>query len=252
VRIETRRTLIGLTLAGVIGAAAFPFAIYFIGLALAPPRPVPLQHTPLPMVLADAIWARASGGRATEFTPITPLSFSRLIACVAVEDFWDTTAGDARRVAACRKHLPAIEGVEYLAGVHVRNAGYSPSFRTGLSRFSTTVWLTHSWTRAEFLSTLAERAEFTMDVRGVNDAARMLFDRPASELDLPQATLIAAMIGDRRVDPWCDATAAANMRRRVLDRMREDGVIDEEAYQAANTSELGLAAPPAQHKRCAE
>lgn len=244
-----RRTLIGLAIAGICGAAVFPFAIYYIGLAVAPPRPIP-SDAPVPPLLADAIWARAAGGRAGAFTPITPISMSRMLACVAVEDFMDDTPGDARRMEACRRHMPAIEGAEYLANVHMRDANYVPSFRTGLSNFSTLVWMTHSWTRAEFLSTLAQRAEFKIGVRGVDRAAEVLFNRPASELGLPHAALIAAMIGDRRTDPWCDPEAAANMRRRVLDRMRADGVIDEAAYQYANRAELGLTAPPATRTPC--
>ena len=174
----------------------------------------------------------------------------RLAACVANEDFWDTTPGDARRVAACRGHMPALEGLEYFANVHMRDANYTPGFRTGLSRLSTSVWVTHAWTKAEFLEALAERAEFSIGVRGVYDAARALFNRSASELNLPQAALTASMIGERRVDPWCNPEAAANMRRRVLERMLEGGAIDEAAYHSANTAELGLTRVPAMHPPC--
>lgn len=136
--------------------------------------------------------------------------------------------------------MPALDGLEYFANVHMRDADYTPGFRTGLSRFSTSVWVTHAWTKTEFLSALAERAEFSIGVRGVDHAARALFDRSPSALSLPQAALTAAMIGDRRVDPWCNPEAAAGMRRRVLERMLEDGAIDEAAYQSANMAELGL------------
>ena len=248
-RVTVRRALIGLVVAGVVGAASFPFAIYYIGLAVAPPRPVPAQN-PVESIVAAAIWARASGGQAAGLTPITPLTFGRFAACMAIEDFRDTTAGDARRAAACRRYLPALEGLEYLSNVHMRDAQYSPGFRTGLSRFSTTVWLTHAWTRSEFVSTLAERAEFSFGLRGVDAAARVMLNRSVAELDLQHAAFIAAMIGNRRVDPWCDPATAANMRRRVLERMRDDAVIDEAAYQSANASELGLTTPPAAHKPC--
>jgi hypothetical protein len=246
---SARRSLTGLAIAGLLGAAAFPFSLYYIGLAIGPSRPMPARQ-PVPPLLANAIWARAGGGRAAELTPITPLSMLRLAACVANEDFWDTTPGDARRVAACRGHMPALEGLEYFANVHMRDADYTPGFRTGLSRFSTSVWVTHAWTKTEFLNALAERAEFSFRVRGVDHAARALFDRSASELDLPQAALTAAMIGDRRVDPWCNPEAAANMRRRVLERMLEDGAIDEAAYQSANMADLGLVPPPGMHTPC--
>ena len=249
-RFTVGRTLIGLAIAGAIGAALFPFAIYYIGLAVAPPRPVSSQQ-PVPTLLADAIWARAGGGHATGLTPITPLSIGQFAACMATEDFFDTSISDAQRVEACRHRLPAIQGLEYLSNVHMRDAHYTPSFRTGISRFATTVWLTHSFSKAEFVRTLAERAEFIFGVRGVEAGARLFLNRPLTDLDLPQAAFIAAMIGNGRIDPWCDPATAANMRRRVLERMRDDAVIDEVAYQSANRTELGLTAPPADHQACA-
>lgn len=249
-RFTVGRTLIGLAIAGAIGAALFPFAIYYIGLAVAPPRPVSSQQ-PVPSPLADAIWARAGGGQAAGLKPITPLSIGQFAACMATEDFFDTSISDAQRVEACRHRLPAIQGLEYLSNVHMRDAHYTPSFRTGISRFATTVWLTHSFSKAEFVRTLAERAEFSFGVRGVDGAARMLLDRSVADLDVPQAALVAGLIGNGRLDPWCDPAAAANVRRRVLERMRDDGVIDEAAYQSANRTELGLTAPPANHQPCA-
>ena len=248
-RFSVRRTLIGLVIAGLAGAALFPFAIYYIGLAVAPPRPVSAQQ-PVPSPLADAIWARAGGGQATGLTPITPLSIGQFAACMATEDFFDTSINDAQRAEACRHRLPAIQGLEYLSNVHMRDAHYTPSFRTGISRFATTVWLTHSFSKADFVRTLAERAEFGFGVRGVNAGARLFLDRDVAELDVPQAAFVAAMIGNGRVDPWCDPATAANMRRRVLERMRDDGLIDEAGYGSANASELGLAMPPASHQPC--
>jgi Transglycosylase len=249
VQFDKRKAFFGLLIAGVAGAILLPPAIYLIGLSLAPPLPVPAK-TPVPPLLADALWARANGGQATALTPVTPVSMAQFIACIAIEDFKDTTPGDARRVEACRGYLPALPGVEYLSGVHMRDANLKPSFREGLGRFSTTIWLTHSWTKAEFLSTLAERAEFRFGFRGTEAAARGFFDRSAADLSLPQAALLAAMIDDLHLDPWCDLTGAAVRRRRVLERMRDDAVIDEAAYQSANVTELGLTTPPATHTPC--
>jgi len=249
VQLNARKILIGLPIAGGLGAVVFPFAIYFIGLAVAPPPPVPAE-TPVPPMIADALWARADGGRATALTPITHISMAQFAACIAIQDFWDTTPGDAQRVAACRRYMPAIQGLEYLSGTHMREANLKPSFREGLGRFSTTVWMTHSWTKAEFLSTLAERGEFGFGFRGAEAAARGFFGRAAAQLTLPQAAMIGAFIGARRVDPWCDPAAAADMRRRILERMRDNLAIDDAALEAANVTELGLAPPPAGHTPC--
>ncbi len=244
-----RWVFIRLAIAGLVGAALFPFAVYYVGLAVAPSRPMPAQ-TPVPPLIADALWARADGGRATGFTPITHVSMAQFVACIAVEDFKDTTPGDARRVAACQRYQPGILGVEYLSTVHMRDANLQPSFREGLARLSTTIWLTHSWTKADFLSTLAERGEVGSGFRGVEAAAQGYFGRAAAQLTLPQAALIGAFMGDRRVDPWCDPESAAVMRRRILERMRDNLVIDDAAVQAANVSELGLGAAPANHAPC--
>jgi hypothetical protein len=249
VRFNQRQAVYGILLAGLIGAVVVPPGLYYIGLAVAPPRPIPAK-APAPPLLAAAIWARADGGHATALTPVTPVSMARFAACVAIEDFRDTTPGDARRMSACRGHLPAIQGVEYLSTMHMRDASLAPSFREGIARFSTAVWLTHAWTKAEFLDTLTERGEFGYGFRGAEAAAQGYFGRAADQLTLPQAATIGAFIGNGRIDPWCDAAAAAGMRRRILERMRDDGVIDEAAYQAANATELGLIAPPPTHKPC--
>lgn len=246
-----RRTLVGLGLTGLASTLLMPFAVFLVGLAVAPVPPA-ASSVRVPPLIGDALWARAGGGRATTLTPITPISMAKLATCVAVEDFKDTTPGDARRVAACREYMPAIEGMEYLSRMHMRDANLRPSFREGLGRLSTTIWLTHAWTKADFLNTLGERGEFGFGFRGVESAAAGYFGRTAEQLTLPEAAMIAAFVGDRRVDPWCDPAAAAVMRRRILDRMRDDLVIDDVALEAASRAEITLTAPPAHHLPCAD
>ena len=250
-RINVRKILIGVPIAGVLCALLLPFAYYFVGLAVGPPLPQPAT-TPVPSFIAEAIWARANGGRATALRPVTPLSMAQLLGCVAVEDFWDDTPGDARRVEACRRYMPALQGVEYLSQVHMRDASLKTSFREGLARFSTLVWVTHSWTKDEFLRTVADRGEFGAGLRGIEASSRHYFGRPAAELTLPQAAMLAAFIGDRTTafDPWCEPAAAADMRLRVLQRMRDDDSIDDGGLNAASTSELNLGPPPADHQPC--
>jgi hypothetical protein len=204
----------------------------------------------VPPLLADAIWARAEGGRATELTPISPLTMARFLACVAFEDFKDTEPGDAQRVAACRDYMIALPAAEYLSGLHMRDAGLKPSFSEGVGRFSTTVWLTRSWTRDDVVNTLAERGEFGAGVRGVDAASQHYFARPAAELTLAQAAMLASFTGDRAVlDPWCDPEGAAFRRGRILQAMRDNLVIDDAALREANSSETALGPPP-EHHRC--
>ena len=250
-QINVKKSLIGLFIAGVLGAILFPLAMYLIGLAVAPPMPTPAKTT-VPPLLADAIWARADGGDATELTPITHVSMAKFAGCVAVEDFNDQTPGDAQRVANCRAYMPALMGIEYLSGEHMRNANLQTSFGEGLARFSTLVWITHSWTKADFLNTVAERGEFGEGLRGAETASRHYFGRSAAELTLPQAALLAAFIGERKTvfDPWCGPAGAVSLRSRILQKMWDGHSIDEATFKTANVSPLGLGPVPSGHAPC--
>lgn len=251
-RLEERRTLKVVWVVGglgVVGAVLFFPSLYVFGLWLAPPRPVP-EATHAPPLLREALWARANGDPSTELRPVNPIAIVQHVACTELAENGDTPNGRAERLADCRKHLPAIQGVEYLAGVHMRDHHFEPSVLTGIRRVATAVWMTRSWTREQFLDTLAKRSEFGPGWRGVEAASRGYFDRAAAQLTLPQAAMLAAFVGDRGTDPWCDPAAAAAMRGRILQRMHDNLVIDGAALDAANASELRLAPPPPAH-RCA-
>jgi len=69
-------------------------------------------------------------------------------------------------------------------------------------------------------------------------------------MTLPQVAMVAALIGDGRPDPWCEPSEAAEMRHRILERMRNNGAIDPPTFEAADRSELGLAPPLADHQPC--
>jgi hypothetical protein len=248
---DKKKAFFGLIIAGAAAAMLLPLAIVFVGLTIGPPLPVPAR-TSLPRVLTDAIWARADGGTADRLTPITHFSIAKFAACVAYEDFQDTQPGDAQRVANCREYMPALAGLEYLSGAHMRDANRETGFREGLGRLSTTVWMTHTWTKADFLNTVAERGEFGAGIRGAEAASRHYFSRSAAELTLPQAALLAAFIGDRRTvfDPWCGPAGAVAMRSRVLQRMWDNHSIDEATFRAANAGPLELGPRPAGHRPC--
>ena len=249
---EERRTLILLGIAGVAGAVLILPAMYVVGLWLAPPRPVPAA-THVSSLLGDAIWARAEGGRATELQPVNPISFVRMRVCRAMAAQTDDLALRGARRAECMKLLPAIQAVDYLSGVHMQDSNAATGgFRGGLSHVATAAWMTRSWTKAELLDTLAERGDFGFGWRGADAASRGYFGREVSTMSLPEAALRAALIGDPHSDPWCDPNVAVGMRRRILERMRDNRDIDQAAFEIADESELGLGDPPANHAPCKE
>lgn len=250
-RLFERRTLIGLALAGIVGGPLLIAGYMSLGLFFAPPWPVPAT-TPVIPLAGDALWARAGGGANTDLNPLHPFNMAQFIICAAQAETEDDRALQAAGHAECRRrHVPAAGAVEYVSEQHMRAAHMEqPGFRKGHAKFVTTVWLARSWTKADLLATLVERGEYGMGYRGLEPAAQGYFGRPAAQLTLPQVALIAALVGGTGPDPWCDAATAADLRHRVLERMRDNGAIDELAFEAADQSELSLAPPPATHPSC--
>lgn len=235
---------------GFIGAVMLPLVYYSVVMRLSPPRPVPATSH-VPPLVGEALWAKAGGGRATELKPVTPINFGPYVLCQErAQRERDETLRRASR-AQCGTYLPALPALEYLSDLHLRDAGLEKApFRRGHARLVTTIWLTRSWTKAELIDTLAERGEFGSGFRGVEAAAQGYFGRAAAQLTLPQAAMVAGLMGTRRTDPWCDPAAAASLRHRILEGMLDNSAIDEQAYGAADTSELGLTAPPATYQSC--
>ena len=250
-RLEERRIIVGLLIAGAVGTVVCFPGIYFLGLWLAPPRPVP-EATPAPPIIRDALWARADGGRATGLRPINPINFMQHRFCRALAVRQDDPRVRAERRAGCLKSLPAVQGVDYLSDLHMRDNDVEPrTLRMGIGQFATAVWLTRSWTRGSFLDTLAARGEYGIGGwRGVEAAAQGYFQKTADRLALHEVAMIAAVAGDRRADPWCDAGYAVTARNRILSRMRDNGAIAEVDYEHASSAPLELAPPPVDRPPC--
>ena len=250
-RREERRVIRwGLVAGGIAGLIPLLYLSFLFvwGSWVAGPRPVP-ESRPAPPFLGAAIWARAEGGTATELRPINPVTVAQLITCMALAD----GDNDNERMTACREVLPALRGVEYLANLHVTDQGIKrASFRGGAGSFATFLWMTRSWTRDDFLNTMAARADFGFGWRGVEAAARGFFGRPAGELTLPEAAMIASRLAALEVDPWCDSKGATARRDVTLRQMHANGAIDEASLQEALGRPLELGLPPAGHKPCPE
>jgi hypothetical protein len=240
VPIDVRRTFSWLLIAGLAGAVLFLPTISAIGDMLSPTRLAPAA-TPVPPVVGDAIWARANGGRATELRPLNPFTIARMVTCHALAEHRSPEERDAAH-DECARQIPAIEAIAYLSSVNMRDDGVWQTPRVPFIQIANMTKVTGTWTRAQVLDTLAERAEFPGGVRGVEHAAASFFRKTAAALTAPEAALLAAMIGDRRVDPWCQPKHAAQRRRAILERMRDNGAIDTDAFNAADQAELGIVA----------
>ncbi len=152
--------IFGVLIAGVAGGILFLPAIYFIGLAIAPPRPSP----------GDG--ARVSRGRRRALGPGQRRARHRAHAHLTRQSWRSSPPAWRSRISRTRRpvtrgasrragdYLPAMQGVEYLSTVHMRDANLKPSFREGISRFATSVWLTRSWTKSRVPRYARQRGEF--------------------------------------------------------------------------------------------
>jgi hypothetical protein len=249
VRIDVKRTVLGLMVAGVAGGLLFLPAISLIGSLLAPTRPA-LPTTHLPKLVGDALWAEFDGGRGNELQPINPFTLGRMMSCHALAERFNDHDQNQAEHEECMKLLPAVEAINEVSMSHLRDLGVDNSPRVPFVGFATMMNVASKWSRTELLDAIGERGEWSYGFHGVEQAARGFFNRSASELELPHAALLAALHRDRHLDPWCFPAHTADDRRRTLQRMRDNGAIDETELQAANVAPLGLANAPADHAPC--
>lgn len=247
--IDPRRALLALVIATAAGGLMFLPALFWVGSLLAPSQPVPVP-SPVPRLLADALWAQARGGRAEELQPLNPFTLGRMVSCLALAETVEDAVERQRRHDACMPLLPGIEGIGYLATVHMRSEGVWQDPRVPFVQLATMARMADRWTKPELLSTLAARGNFGFGWHGADTAARGYFGKAPSALDLPQAALLGGLIGDRHRDPWCKPDEARRIRRRILEGMRNNLAITEADFTAAVAAPLALAPPPPNRPPC--
>jgi penicillin-binding protein 1C len=95
--------------------------------------------------------------------------------------------------------------------------------------------------KREILEAYCNRAPMGSNLYGVEAAARSYFGAHAAELDLAQASLLAALPNDPvRLDPYRHLAALRRRRDWILERMRAAGSIDDAALARARDETLVL------------
>jgi penicillin-binding protein 1A len=99
-------------------------------------------------------------------------------------------------------------------------------------------WLEHNFTKTEILELYLNRVYFGSGTYGVDAAARRYFGRPAKDVTLLQAAMLAGMLkAPSRYNPNNDPIAAATRAQIVIQNMIDAGFITEEqANQAGSQS----------------
>ncbi len=97
------------------------------------------------------------------------------------------------------------------------------------------------WILNTYLNTAPYGTNEGQTALGVEAAAQTYFDKPASELNLTEAAMIAGLPqAPSEYNPFLDAKAALQRRNEVLGTMFEQGYITHARFLKARTSGLGL------------
>lgn len=174
--------------------------------------------------------------------PLERLSSHLLDAVLAIEDrrFHQHGGIDLVRVAgAAVANLTAgriVQGGSTITQQLARQSLLSreKTFRRKLAEVVTALRIEHPYTKNEILELYLNRIYFGSGLYGAEAAARGYFGKPAAELSLSDAALLAGLIqAPERYSPREFPERAVSRRNVVLQAMLETGTIDERTYQLA-------------------
>lgn len=96
----------------------------------------------------------------------------------------------------------------------------------------------------ELLTIYLNEVFFGVHFYGVEEASQYYFGKPAIDLELQEAALLAGLVqSPNRYNPYRHADRALERRRYVLRRMYDEGFVEEGIYREALEAPLGLVAP---------
>jgi penicillin-binding protein 1A len=106
--------------------------------------------------------------------------------------------------------------------------------------------LEQHFTKQEILFLYLNQIYFGHGAYGIGAAARSYFDKEVQELDIGEIAMLAGLPkAPSKFSPFQDAERAETRRQYVLRRMREEGFIDTETFDAAtSTLPVLVSAPP--------
>lgn len=174
--------------------------------------------------------------------PLERLSPHLLNAVLAIEDrrFYQHGGVDlVRVVGAAVANLTAgriVQGGSTITQQLARQSLTSreKTFRRKLTEIVTARRIERRYAKREILELYLNRIYFGSGFYGADAAARGYFGKPASELSLSDAAILAGLIqAPERYSPRESPERAVGRRNVVLRAMRESGVIDDRAYEQA-------------------
>ena len=184
-----------------------------------------------------------------ELIPLSRIPEVLQDAVVAIEDqrFWSHRGVDLKaiiRAAYVNATTGRIEeGGSTITQQYVKNRLLSPEQTiTRKLREASLAWqLEQQLSKEEILGRYLNTVYFGQGAYGIQRAAETFFSKPAAQLTLREAALLAGLIaGPVRWDPIDRPVQAVARRNHVLDRMLALGMVTLDQWQVATSSTLGL------------
>jgi penicillin-binding protein 1A len=184
----------------------------------------------------------ATGGEALllgEMSPYIPE------AVIAIEDrrfyshFGVDPIGLARAMMANVTAGRMVQGGSTLTQQLAKNLFLSPerTIERKVQEVLLSLWLEHRFTKDQILEMYLNRVFFGSGAYGVEAASRRYFRKPARDVSLAEAALLAGLLkAPSRLSPARDPKAAEARSQVVLAAMREQGVVSDSEIATALTS----------------
>lgn len=103
------------------------------------------------------------------------------------------------------------------------------------------------FSKEQILEAYCNLIHFGGSAQGIEDASQQFFGKPAAQLNLAEASLLAGIINaPNRLNPFSHLDAAKARQQLILRRMRKQGFITEEEAQQAAAEQLALVPTPRQ------
>ena len=184
----------------------------------------------------------ATGGEALLLGDMSPYIPE---AVVAIEDrrfyshFGVDPIGLARAMLANLTAGRMVQGGSTLTQQLAKNLFLSPerTLERKVQEVLLALWLEHRFTKDQILEMYLNRVFFGSGAYGVEAASRRYFHKPARDVSLAEAALLAGLLkAPSRLSPARDPKAAEERAQVVLAAMREQGVVTDSEIATALTS----------------
>ncbi|MCC6899155.1 MAG: penicillin-binding protein 1C [Polyangiaceae bacterium] len=193
---------------------------------------------------------RADGGVLTSPVRLSELPPEVPLAVLAAEDarfyrhFGLDPLAMARAFGQAVWHRRIVSGASTLTQQLVKNTVKRPrTVRGKLREMAIALRVEAELDKRTILEAYLTRVEFGPNVRGIEAASRLYFDKPAQKLSLAEAAALASIPrGPTLYDPRRGTERLERRRNRVLDRMQASGFVSAEAADRARAEPIVLTA----------